>query len=445
MCGEAACGARTAGSVAVMWERFAFARDTARRPSAALLALGAALGLGVAGRVAVHAGAHLPRGGDELAALGRAAVALGGPWLAVAWAVGAVVGRPVRAALTGGADLALGTFAWYAASAVAGGPAEDYARVAPAWAAVALAAGAVFGLAGAAFARGGPAMRTAALALVSGTLAGEALLLFSEWTGRASRAALAGGARGRRGGARAGRAADGAARRARARRASSRSGSRGPRTRCATRCGWRAGAGSDLAPALGGGRASLRGWPAHPKTSTSRARSSRSSARRGRSIRASRSATSTCAPPTSTASATSTSTCSASTSSPRRATCPAGARPATSCSSPPAAITTTSASTRGSRPAAPPQPDGVAGLHHVAIRYPTRAGLADAVRRLQAVDWPLRQVTDHGTHEAVYISDPDGNDLELCWDRPFDSGRATRRARRTWPARSTPSWIWRIC
>ena len=36
------------------------------------------------------------------------------------------------------------------------------------------------------------------------------------------------------------------------------------------------------------------------------------------------------------------------------------------------------------------------------------------------VDWPLRQVTDHGTHEAIYISDPDGNDLELCWDRPFE-------------------------
>jgi catechol 2,3-dioxygenase len=66
----------------------------------------------------------------------------------------------------------------------------------------------------------------------------------------------------------------------------------------------------------------------------------------------------------------------------------------------------------------PPQPDGVAGLYHVAILYSTRAGLADAVRRLQAIDWPLRQLTDHGTHEAVYISDPDGNDLELYWDRP---------------------------
>lgn len=67
-----------------------------------------------------------------------------------------------------------------------------------------------------------------------------------------------------------------------------------------------------------------------------------------------------------------------------------------------------------------PQPDGVAGLHHVAIRYPTRAGLADALRRLRAVDWPLRQIENHGTHEAIYIEDPDGNDLELCWDRPFD-------------------------
>lgn len=67
-----------------------------------------------------------------------------------------------------------------------------------------------------------------------------------------------------------------------------------------------------------------------------------------------------------------------------------------------------------------PQPDGVAGLHHVAINYPTRAALADAVRRLQAVDWPLRQLSDHGTHEAVYLSDPDGNDLELAWDRPAD-------------------------
>lgn len=68
----------------------------------------------------------------------------------------------------------------------------------------------------------------------------------------------------------------------------------------------------------------------------------------------------------------------------------------------------------------PPQPDGVAGLHHVALRYPTRAGLADALRRLRGVNWPLREIIDHGTHEAIYIEDPDGNDLELCWDRPFE-------------------------
>src|SRR3954469_3698748 len=68
----------------------------------------------------------------------------------------------------------------------------------------------------------------------------------------------------------------------------------------------------------------------------------------------------------------------------------------------------------------PPQPDGVTGLHHVAIRYPTRAGLADALRRLQEVDCPIRQHTDHGTHLAIYLSDPDGNDLELMWDRPLE-------------------------
>jgi catechol 2,3-dioxygenase len=67
-----------------------------------------------------------------------------------------------------------------------------------------------------------------------------------------------------------------------------------------------------------------------------------------------------------------------------------------------------------------PQPDGVTGLHHVALNYPTRAGLADALRRLHAADWPIRQLSDHGTHEAIYLSDPDGNDLELAWDRPVE-------------------------
>jgi catechol 2,3-dioxygenase len=68
----------------------------------------------------------------------------------------------------------------------------------------------------------------------------------------------------------------------------------------------------------------------------------------------------------------------------------------------------------------PPQPDGVAGLHHVALAFPTRAALGESVQRLVDADWPLRQLTDHGTHLAVYLSDPDGNGLELMWDRPFD-------------------------
>jgi catechol 2,3-dioxygenase len=66
----------------------------------------------------------------------------------------------------------------------------------------------------------------------------------------------------------------------------------------------------------------------------------------------------------------------------------------------------------------PPQPDGVAGLHHVAILYPTQAALADALLRLRAADWPLRTTIDHGTHLALYLADPDGNGLELAWDRP---------------------------
>ena len=68
---------------------------------------------------------------------------------------------------------------------------------------------------------------------------------------------------------------------------------------------------------------------------------------------------------------------------------------------------------------APPQPDGVTGLHHVALNFSSKARLAEVVRRLIDADVPLRQLTDHGTHLAVYLSDPDGNDLELAWDRPF--------------------------
>src|SRR4051794_17085818 len=58
----------------------------------------------------------------------------------------------------------------------------------------------------------------------------------------------------------------------------------------------------------------------------------------------------------------------------------------------------------------PPQPDGVCGLHHVALLFPTRADLAAVIQRLVDIDWPLRQLTDHGTHEAGYISGPHGKE-----------------------------------
>jgi catechol 2,3-dioxygenase len=67
-----------------------------------------------------------------------------------------------------------------------------------------------------------------------------------------------------------------------------------------------------------------------------------------------------------------------------------------------------------------PPPPGTTGLYHVAIRYPTRAALGDALRRLVTADWPLDGVNDHGTHEALYLRDPDENGLELAWDRPED-------------------------
>ena len=66
------------------------------------------------------------------------------------------------------------------------------------------------------------------------------------------------------------------------------------------------------------------------------------------------------------------------------------------------------------------QERGRTGLHHVALNFSTRQQLATTVKRLSDAGVPLRQLSDHGTHLAVYLSDPDGNDLELAWDRPFD-------------------------
>ena len=69
----------------------------------------------------------------------------------------------------------------------------------------------------------------------------------------------------------------------------------------------------------------------------------------------------------------------------------------------------------GSQPA-----PGTTGLYHVAIRYPTRKSLADALRRLDAAGIRLDGAADHGVSEALYLHDPDGNGLELYVDRPRD-------------------------
>ena len=74
------------------------------------------------------------------------------------------------------------------------------------------------------------------------------------------------------------------------------------------------------------------------------------------------------------------------------------------------------ASRGGSRP-----PARSTGLFHAAIRYPTRKALADALRRLVDAGVPLDGASDHGVSEALYLQDPDGNGLELYWDRPREA------------------------
>ncbi len=74
-------------------------------------------------------------------------------------------------------------------------------------------------------------------------------------------------------------------------------------------------------------------------------------------------------------------------------------------------------------------PPGSTGLYHLAIRYPDRAALADALRRLDRAGVPLDGAADHGVSEALYLRDPDGNGVELYWDR----------ARSEWPRASDGS------
>jgi hypothetical protein len=136
--------------------------------------------------VAIHAGSDFPR----VQALGRAAVALGAPWLAAAWGVGALSGTRARGALAGALALALGTLGWYLLSVAANGHPAAYLSIAAAWSAVSLVAGALFGLAGAAWREGRPVARAIGVAALAGPLAGEAVLLAGEWSGRAAEAVL---------------------------------------------------------------------------------------------------------------------------------------------------------------------------------------------------------------------------------------------------------------
>ena len=73
-----------------------------------------------------------------------------------------------------------------------------------------------------------------------------------------------------------------------------------------------------------------------------------------------------------------------------------------------------------------PPPPGTTGLYHFAVNYPERRDLAAALRRLLDRGWGIDGASDHGTHEAIYLHDPDFNGIELAWDRdPADWPRGS--------------------
>lgn len=78
---------------------------------------------------------------------------------------------------------------------------------------------------------------------------------------------------------------------------------------------------------------------------------------------------------------------------------------------------------------APPASREGVGLYHTAIVYPTRKDLAVILDRLRQANYPLTGASDHGVSEALYLDDPDGNGVELYWDRPKE----------LWPTKSDGS------
>lgn len=76
-----------------------------------------------------------------------------------------------------------------------------------------------------------------------------------------------------------------------------------------------------------------------------------------------------------------------------------------------------------------PAPRSGVGLYHTAIVYPERRNLAEIFDRLRKAGYPLTGASDHGVSEALYLNDPDGNGVELYWDRP----------REFWPSKADGS------
>lgn len=76
---------------------------------------------------------------------------------------------------------------------------------------------------------------------------------------------------------------------------------------------------------------------------------------------------------------------------------------------------------------AAPAPVRAAGLYHVAILYPTRRDLANIFKRLVEAGYPLTGAADHGVSQAIYLDDPDGNGVELYWDRPREEWPLDRK------------------
>ena len=70
---------------------------------------------------------------------------------------------------------------------------------------------------------------------------------------------------------------------------------------------------------------------------------------------------------------------------------------------------------------APPAPRKASGLFHTAILYPTRKDLAIIFKRVVDASYPITGASDHGVSEAIYLDDPDGNGVELYWDKPQES------------------------